>query len=223
MSRPDWPEWIDSVAAVLPRLTASDISRFVPPADFDGRESAVLILFGETQGIPDLIITQRSRTLAQHPGQCAFPGGAIDATDSDPIAAALREAEEEIGLDRASVDIVGTLPRLWVPVSGFAVTPVVAWWREPHDVQPIDAAEVHRVVRISIADLTNPDNRVSVRHSSGYVGPAFLIDDLTIWGFTGGLLDNLLEAFDFSVPWDATNIIELAQHDPLQDSSISRS
>lgn len=217
------PEWIGSIADVLPRLNASDISRFVPPADFDGRESAVLILFGETQNIPDLIIIQRSHTLAQHPGQCAFPGGAIDATDADPVDAALREAEEEIGLDRASVDIIGTLPRLWVPVSGFAVTPVVAWWREPHDVRVVDAAEVHRVVRISIADLTNPDNRVSVRHSSGYVGPAFLIDDLTIWGFTGGLLDNLLEAFDFSVPWDASNIIELAQRDPLQDSSISRS
>ena len=65
---------------------------------------------------------------------------------------------------------------MWVPVSGFAVTPVVAWWREPHDIHAVDHAEVHKVARISLADLTNSDNRVSVRHSSGYVGPAFLID-----------------------------------------------
>lgn len=217
------PEWIDHIARLLPSLTASDISRFVPPANFDGRESAVLILFGEFQGVPDLVIIQRSRQLAQHPGQCAFPGGAIDETDADPIAAALREAEEEIGLKLESVEVIGTLPRLWVPVSGFAVVPVVAWWREPHDIRVVDPGEVERVVRISIADLTNPDNRVSVRHSSGFVGPAFLIDDLTIWGFTGGLLDNLLNAFGFAVPWDASTIIELAQHDPIQDSSSDRS
>ena len=62
-----------------------------------------------------------------------------------------------------------------------------------------------------------------LRHSSGYVGPAFLIDDLTIWGFTGGLLDNLLEAFGFASPWDSSVVIELAQREPDQDSSISRS
>jgi len=217
------PSWVDDIAAVLPTLTASDISRFVPPADFAGRESAVLILFGELQGTPDIVIIQRSKTLAQHPGQCAFPGGAIDASDKDAIAAALREAQEEIGLDISSVEIIGTLPRLWVPVSGFAVVPVAAWWRAPHEINVIDPAEVERVVRISLADLTNPDNRVSVRHSSGYVGPAFLIDDLTIWGFTGGLLDNLLSALGFAVAWDASNVIELAQHDPIQDSSIDRS
>jgi 8-oxo-dGTP pyrophosphatase MutT (NUDIX family) len=183
----------------------------------------VLILFGEFQGTPDIVIIQRSMTLAQHPGQCAFPGGAIDASDKDAIAAALREAGEEIGLDISSVEIIGSLPRLWVPVSGFAVVPVVAWWRAPHEIKVVDPAEVERVVRISLADLTNPDNRVSVRHSSGYVGPAFLIDDLTIWGFTGGLLDNLLSALGFAVAWDASNIIELAQHDPIQDSSIDRS
>lgn len=217
------PQWVSDIANALPTLSASDISRFVPPANFDGRESAVLILFGETQGIPDLIIIQRSHSLTQHPGQCAFPGGAIDDSDSDPTDAALREAEEEIGLRRDSVDVLGTLPRVWVPVSGFAVTPVVGWWREPHEVRVVDVAEVHRVVRISLADLTNPDNRVSVRHSSGYIGPAFLIDDLTIWGFTGGLLDNLLEAFGFASPWDSSVIIELAQRDPIQDSSTSRS
>ena len=217
------PLWVDDIAAVLPTLTASDISRFVPPADFAGRESAVLILFGEFQGTPDIVIIQRSKTLAQHPGQCAFPGGAIDASDEDAVAAALREAQEEIGLDISSVEIIGTLPRLWVPVSGFAVVPVVAWWKAPHEINVVDPAEVERVVRISLADLTNPDNRVSVRHSSGYVGPAFLIDDLTIWGFTGGLLDNLLSALGFAIAWDATNIIELAQRDPIQDSSIDRS
>jgi 8-oxo-dGTP pyrophosphatase MutT (NUDIX family) len=207
-----YSDWLTRIATTVPHLTANDISRFVPPANFEGREGAVLILFGETQDVPDIVVIQRSSGMRQHPGQAAFPGGGIDG-DETAVEAALREAAEEIGLDPHSVEIIGELPRLWVSVSGFAVTPVIAYWHTPHEVSPQDLNEVARVERISLADLVNPDNRVRVRHQSGFIGPAFLIRDLTIWGFTGGLLDRLLDVFGFTQEWDQTNIIDLADSD----------
>lgn len=204
------PAWVVAIENRIPEIRALNLTRFVPPADFKGRESAVLILLGETGGFLDLVLIQRADGLRNHAGQPAFPGGAVDPTDVDVVAAALREANEEVGLDISSVSILGTLPRLWVPVSGFAVTPVVGWWHAPHEVAPQDFNEVARVVRVPIADLVNPENRYRVRHKSGFVGPAFLVSDLLVWGFTGGLLDRLLVEFEFSQPWDEERFIPLA-------------
>ena len=81
--------------------------------------------------------------MRSHPGQVSFPGGSIDADDASPAAAALREAEEETGLDPAGVEVLATLPELWLPPSNFAVTPVLGWWREPGPVSVVDPAEVH--------------------------------------------------------------------------------
>jgi 8-oxo-dGTP pyrophosphatase MutT (NUDIX family) len=204
------PPWIEDIAKKIQSRESKVYSRFAMPEDFSGRESAVLILFGESQNVPDLVVIQRSAGMRQHAGQPAFPGGGLDDGET-AVEAALREAQEEIGLDPASVEIIGELPRLWVPVSGYAVTPVVAWWHSPHDVSPVDKAEVSRVERISVAELVDPDNRVRIRHSSGYIGPAFLVRDLTIWGFTGGLLNGLLEVLEYSTPWDQSTIIDLGE------------
>lgn len=206
----DTPAWVEAIQTRIPEIRALNLTRFVPPADFSGRESAVLILFGETAGFLDLVLIQRADGLRNHAGQPAFPGGAVDASDFDVVAAALREAQEEIGLNPDSVEVLGALPRLWVPVSGFAVTPVVAWWHSPHQIEPQDSNEVARVERVPIADLVNPDNRYRVRHQSGFVGPAFMVRELLVWGFTGGLLDRLLEEFEFSQPWDQARFIPLA-------------
>jgi 8-oxo-dGTP pyrophosphatase MutT (NUDIX family) len=203
------PAWLQAIREVLPTLSSEVLGRWQPPTDFDGRESAVLLLFGDDDGVPELVVIQRSQNLKHHPGQPAFPGGGMDPHET-PAMAALREAQEEIGLDPSTVVVLGQLPRILVPVSGYAVTPVVAYWQTPHSVGVIDTNEVQRVERISLAELTDPNNRVSVRHSSGYVGPAFLVRELTVWGFTGALLDRVLELFGFAQPWDTTNIIDLA-------------
>ena len=92
----------------------------------------MLILFGESDGQPDVLLIERAHDMRSHAGQPAFPGGGVDDTDDGPIGAALREASEETGLDPDGVEVAGpVLPDLWVPPSGFVVTPVLAWWRQP--------------------------------------------------------------------------------------------
>jgi 8-oxo-dGTP pyrophosphatase MutT (NUDIX family) len=175
-----------------------------------GRRSAVLILLGEEQGQgPDLLVLQRAATLRSHAGQPAFPGGAADPTDVDAAATALREAAEEVGLAASSATIVATLPRLWIPVSGYVVTPVLAWWHAPHPVAPVDLAEVARVERLPVADLADPVNRLRIRHPSGYIGPAFDVRGLLVWGFTAGIISTLLDLAGWSQPWDPERIEDL--------------
>jgi len=147
--------------------------------------------------------------MRSHSGQPAFPGGALDPTDSGVVTAALREAEEETGLDPTGVRPFAVLPDLFVPPSGFVVTPVLAWWEVPSAVGVVDASEVADVLRIAIDHLINPANRVRVRHPSGYVGAGFIFNDLVIWGFTGGLLDRIIALAGWEQPWDQSNVVDV--------------
>ncbi|MEV6523311.1 CoA pyrophosphatase [Longispora sp. NPDC051575] len=157
----------------------------------------------------DVLLLERAATLRNHAGQPAFPGGAADEGETDPAVTALREAQEEVGLDPASVEVLTHLPDLWIPVSDYIVTPVLAWWHAPHPVGPVDAGEVARVVRVPIDDLVDPAHRVRVRHSSGYVSPAFEVAGMQVWGFTANVLSVLLDIAQWSVPWDQDRIAEL--------------
>jgi 8-oxo-dGTP pyrophosphatase MutT (NUDIX family) len=202
------PGWLRDLADAAGKMEINPMAQ--PPAH-GGRASAVLVLFaGDPQkNNPDLLFIQRSADLRLHAGQPAFPGGAIDAADDGPVAAALREAKEEVGLDPDGVDVVGTLPELFIPRTGFRVVPVLAWWREPHAVAPVDAAEVAAVERISVSELADPKTRVTVRGPSGYLGPAFRVKGMLIWGFTAVLVDRLLALAGWERPWDTAKVIDL--------------
>ncbi|MEV4515004.1 CoA pyrophosphatase [Dactylosporangium sp. NPDC049525] len=204
------PDWFEPLLTRLHDAEAGDFTRLPTPDGEGQRQSAVLVLFGEQpESGPDILVLQRAATMRNHAGQPAFPGGAVDAGDIDTVACALREAEEEVGLDPATVEVVATLPTLWIPVSNFLVTPVVAWWRSPHPVGPADPAEVARVERLPIRDLIDPANRLRVRHPSGWIGPAFRIHDMLVWGFTAGVVSTLLELGGWAVEWPTDRVEEL--------------
>lgn len=202
------PEWLRPLVDVAADIRPEQLSRFLPPDD-GVRESAVLVLFGEGPEGPDVLLIERAHDLRSHAGQPAFPGGGIDTDDVDAVAAALREAQEETGLDPAGVDVIATMPALWVPVSGHAVTPVLGWWREPSPVRVVDPGEVASVHRVPLSDLVEPANRVRVQHPSGHVGAAFKVRGLLVWGFTAGLLDRMLHFGGWEQQWDVTQVVEL--------------
>jgi 8-oxo-dGTP pyrophosphatase MutT (NUDIX family) len=183
--------------------------RHGPPSD-TARRSAVLILLGEGPGGPDVLLIEKSAHLRSHAGQPAFPGGGADPGEDYPVGTALREAHEEAGVDPAAVRVLATLPELFLGPSDNLVVPVVGWWDDPREATTGDPREVARVVRVPLAELAEPANRFRVRHPSGYVGPAFGVAGMVVWGFTAGLLDAVLEAAGLGRPWDAGNVRPLA-------------
>ncbi len=190
------PDWLRPVEEAARAISVHDLTRFMPPEDEETRASAVLMLFGEHDDHgPDLLLTERNHTMRSHPGQVSFPGGTVDPGETE-VQTALREAEEETGLNPHGVDVFADLPALWIPPSGFAVTPVLAWWREQSEVRVTSPEEVHAVYRVPLSDLLDPAHRIIVRGPSGWTSPGFLIGndhDVICWGFTAGIIARLFE------------------------------
>jgi 8-oxo-dGTP pyrophosphatase MutT (NUDIX family) len=201
---------LDGLPEYLHRLLDSaaelPLRHRMPKATATARRSAVLILFGEGPAGPDVLLIEKSAHLRSHAGQPAFPGGQADPDDDYPIGTALREAEEEAGVDPHGVRVLATLQELFLGPSDNLVVPVVAWWDDPRDVSTGDPDEVARVARVPLAELTDPANRFRVGHPSGYIGPAFAVADMLVWGFTAGLLDAILDAAGLALPWDTSDV-----------------
>lgn len=201
------PGWLTEVMTKVSSAPASWFSSYVPPPGGGRRQSAVLILFGSgPDGSTDVVLTQRASTMRNHPGQVSFPGGGAESGDVDARQTALREANEEIGLDPESVQILGELPALHIPISGYDVTPIVGWWDRPHVVTARQPEEVERVARVRVDQLLEPTMRFSVGHPSGYVGAAFDADGMLVWGFTAGLLDRLFELAEIAQGWNRKDV-----------------
>lgn len=177
-----------------------------------GRPAAVLILFwwdaeaaasegGDLGGLR-LALIEKSAQLRSHAGQLAFPGGSLEPGE-DAITAALREAQEEVGVHPSTVDVLGLLPAAHVEASGFDVRSVVGWWPQPGRLEPADSFEVAAVHEVAVGRLVDPSNRLTWQHPSGHSGPAFVVDDLFVWGFTGHLVDGLLRLAGWEKEWDA--------------------
>jgi 8-oxo-dGTP pyrophosphatase MutT (NUDIX family) len=204
------PAWLQPLLRGVRDVDAATLGhRRIPPAT-GGRRAAVLMLLGEDLAHgPDVLLVERASTLRNHAGQVAFPGGGADPDDADVVATALREAEEEAGVEPSGVVPLALLPELFVPPSGFVVTPVLAHWERPVAVHAVDPRETASVVRVPIAALADPAHRLRVRHPSGYTGPAFAVAGLLVWGFTGGLLSALLDRGGWARSWDTTRVVGL--------------
>jgi len=143
---------------------------------------------------PSVLLTMRTSDLPSHPGQIAFPGGKMDSGDATPLAAALREADEEIGLDRSLIDPIGYLD-LYLTFTGFRILPVVARVT-PNFALKINASEVADAFEVPLSFLMSPDNHK--RGSRDWRGVRreyyeMPFGERYIWGVTAGILRNLYE------------------------------
>lgn len=206
------PGWLVPLVRATIGLRADDLERRpVPPAPDDARPAAVLVLFGleDPEAGPDVLLQRRADEMSSHAGQVSFPGGSQDPGDDGPVSAALREAAEEVGVRPEGVRPVATLPQLYLPPSNFLVTPVLAHWERPGPVTPVDPAETAAVARVPLATLADPGNRFRVWHPSGYLGPAFAVPGMLVWGFTAALVDGLLAFGGWARDWDHADVRDL--------------
>lgn len=147
------PEWARSIPlAAVRRYPQSG-----PPPGQTGipRDAAVLVLLTEEPNGVQVLLTERASGLRAYPGRVSFPGGARDPADADPAKTALREAKEEIGLNPASVHVLGVMPTVADPQGKYMVTPVVAWSASPDWAGPVSSAEVAKVHQVAIRDLSS--------------------------------------------------------------------
>jgi len=184
------------------------------------RDAAVLVLFSGAPDAPagalppdaDLLVTVRASTLRHHAGQAAFPGGATDPGDDGPIGTALREATEETGIDASRLHVLATLDRMFIPPSGFHVVPVLAYSPDPGHVLAVDPAETAIVARVPVRAFVNPENRLMVyrkENTRQFAGPAFLLNQMLVWGFTAQVISAMLDVAGWAKPWNADVIEEL--------------
>ncbi|BBX75852.1 CoA pyrophosphatase [Mycobacterium shinjukuense] len=230
---------VDQVPDAFRRRLPADVLAMVTAAGAtaslrgDGRDAAVLVLFsgpesGPSGDVPkeaDLLLTVRASTLRHHAGQAAFPGGATDPDDDGPVATALREAHEETGIDLGRLHPLATMERTFIPPSRYHVVPVLAYSPDPGPVTVVNEAETAVVARVPVHAFVNPANRLMVYrrpHTRRLAGPAFLLNEMLVWGFTGQVISAMLDVAGWAQPWDTTDVRELDEAMAAVDDESDR-
>jgi 8-oxo-dGTP pyrophosphatase MutT (NUDIX family) len=193
---PEWPV-LESCAATTARLrelaarTPAAIPDAVVPTDF--RRAAVLALAGDLEGRPALALAERSAHLRAHAGEICLPGGRLDPGET-PEDAAVREAEEEVGMDPSALELAGRLDDAWSKGRNHVV-PVVGWYDAPlRDLRPMTEESV-RIFLVPLADLARPEaHRLDVVEHRGHRFENDVIDthECQVYGFTADVVLDLL-------------------------------
>ncbi|MFN4283781.1 MAG: CoA pyrophosphatase [Alphaproteobacteria bacterium] len=161
------------------------------------KHAAVLIPIVLRPGGPTILLTERTPHLADHAGQISFPGGRLEPEDADAVAAALRETEEEIGLARRHVEVLGHFED-YGTVTGYRVTPIVGLARPPFDLTP-DPHEVAEIFELPLEFILQPTNIRRLRETRGGV-PRDVYEiaygKWRVWGFTARILVRLIAALE---------------------------
>lgn len=187
----------------------------------NARDAAVLIpIVADPE--PTLLFTVRSEHLSSHKGQIAFPGGSIDADDGSTIRAALREAEEEIGLSGTAVEVLGELDDLPTFVSGYVVTPVVGWLESRPELTP-NPGEVTEILWVPMARLTEEIRAEPgfTHEGRAYPTEAWIWENRVIWGVTARILRNFLTLLATAGLVDAPGPTRSWRHWPVPEDKVS--
>jgi len=193
------PERLPVPAAVLMPTVVGGMERLtprLPPPDRPGRPAAVLVLvYPDAAGVARVVLTERASRDGHHSGEVSFPGGKSEPDDADIVATALREAAEEVGLDPAVADVrvMGQLEPFWIPVSDYAVTPVLAVAMRRPELQA-SPAEVARIVEPPVSRFL-PDAPIEIVERTVGDWPlrygSYEVDGLSVWGATARILSQL--------------------------------
>lgn len=178
-----------------------DLKRFEPKLPENHRKSGVLILLYPEAGGSYFPLIKRPEYPGVHSGQVAFPGGKMEPEDETIIQTALREAEEEIGIDRSKVTILGNLSDLFIPTSNFLVSPVVGFTDQQPDLIP-EEKEVSRIISTELLRLFDPRAKkqkvLELRPNLLLDTPYFEIDGEIVWGATAMILSELIHILNLN-------------------------
>lgn len=207
----DAPAWLQPL---LERIDAGAVTESllteIGQAEEYTREAAVLVLFTGQDKAESILLTHRTPTLRSHAGQIAFPGGMVDATDTNPVDSALREGWEETGLDRTVVTPVALLDAVTAnrPIP---IHPVIAHVATPAAVEEHSPDETDEVFYAPVEELVDPANRAVALLPGDVVLPTFMVNGYLVWGVTGALLDIVLRHAGLEKPWDNHTVRDLKE------------
>lgn len=176
-----------------------DLRRFSEKIPVAHRKSGVLLLFYPEKGSGFFPLIKRPVYPGVHSGQVALPGGKVEPEDPDVIYTALREAEEEIGIDADKVEVLGKLSDLYIPTSNFLVTPVIGFLSNTPTFIP-EQKEVSRIIKTEVRSIFEPQIRKRTYLELGrgvrLDTPYFDIDGEIVWGATAMILSELLHLLE---------------------------
>ncbi|MDO4927994.1 MAG: CoA pyrophosphatase [Corynebacterium sp.] len=203
-----WPHWVRALDSQEFERALSARLPLRRPFAAQKKAAICILCTGDTHEDARVILTHREPAMRQFSGHISFPGGHIDRTDITPIAAGLREANEEIALDPDSVKVIRQIRPVAVRTARYPVYPVLCWWDKPHAVYAASPEEVDEVLTVRLADLADLDNCLHTRIGH-FKAPAFWCEGYLIWGFTAGLLATMLEISGWHIAWEQVNSYDL--------------